>query len=131
MKKRFGIVAALALGFLALPAFADDEVWLCKFKGYTEDGQYYYIAVKPFDGDPSRWNELNSNDFGKALYAQLAPGKRFSGETACAMRGRELSENYWKKLLADEDSFSGPLNTTLAEWRDGHIVAMPWPKSKK
>jgi hypothetical protein len=35
------------------------------------------------------------------------------------------------KLLADDDMFSGPLNTTLAEWRDGHLVAVPWPKTKK
>jgi len=132
MKKCFGILAALGLAFAALPAFAQaDEVWLCKFKGYTEDGQYYYVVVKPFDGNLDQGREFNNGDFGKALFADLAPGKRFSGETACAMRGREMSNKWFEKLLAGDDMFSGPLNTTLAEWRDGHIAEMPWPKSKQ
>jgi hypothetical protein len=132
MKKCFRILAAIGLAFAALPAFAaGDEVWLCKFKGYTEDGQHYYIVVKPFDGDPKQYQQLNSQEFGKALYAELAPGKRYSSEIACAMRGRELSEKWWKDVLAGEDYFSGPANSTLSEWRDGKIVALPWPKAKK
>jgi hypothetical protein len=132
MKARFATLAAMALAFTALPAVAaDGEPWMCRYKGYTEDGQYYYIAVKPFDGEAGMSQQLNSSEFAKALFDELAPGKRFSGETACALRPRDVTEKWFEKLLAGDDFFSGRNNTTLAEWRDGRMVALPWPKAAK
>lgn len=132
MKKCFAILAAAGLACAALPAAAaDGEPWMCQYKGYTEAGEYYYIAVKPFDGDADQGQQLNSHDFAKALFDDLAPGKRFSGETACAQRPRDVTEQWFEKLLAGDDMFSSSYNTTLAEWRDGRIVELPWPKSAK
>ncbi len=132
MKNGFRGLAGTMLACAALPAFAaDGEPWMCRYKGYTEAGQYYYIAVKPFEGPASQYQELNSHEFAKALFADLAPGKRFSGETACAQRPREATEQWFKKLLAGDDMFSSTYNTTLAEWRDGRLVELAWPKSAK
>jgi ABC-type oligopeptide transport system substrate-binding subunit len=130
MKKRFSIVAALAVAFTALPSAASEgENWMCRYKGYSEDGNYYYIAVRPFEGDAQQSRDLNDHDFAKALFDDLAPGKRFSGELACAMRPRDVTTEWFDKMLAGDDMFSSSYNTTLAEWRDGRIVAMPWPDS--
>ncbi|RZA15075.1 MAG: hypothetical protein EOP93_17580 [Lysobacteraceae bacterium] len=74
---------------------------------------------------------MNSSEFGHALFAELAPGKRFSGETACAQRARDVSDTWFTKLLANDDSFSSPYNTTLAEWRDGRLSRLEWPKDAK
>lgn len=131
MNKVLGSLMAMGLVCAVLPAFASDgEPWMCSYKGYAEDGNYYYIAVKPFDanGDAAQGTQLNSHDFANALYADLAPGKRFSGEIACAQRPQEVTETWWKKMLAGDDMFSSSYNTTLAEWRDGRIVELPWPK---
>jgi len=130
MNKCLTILAATALAFAALPSAADEgEPWMCRYKGYTEDGQYYYIAVKPFDGGADQGQLLNSHDFADALFDDLAPGKRFSGEIACAQRPRDVTEQWFDKLLAGDDMFSSSYNTTLAEWRDGRLVELPWPKS--
>lgn len=132
MKTYSAILAAIGLACTALPsAAADGEPWMCRYKGYTEAGQYYYIAVKPFDGDASQSQQLNSHEFAKALFDDLAPGNRFSGETACAQRPRDVTEQWFAKLLAGDDMFSSSYNTTLAEWRDGRIVELPWPKPAK
>jgi hypothetical protein len=134
MKKFFAMLAAVGFASVSLQAFAaPGEPWVCRYKGYTPEGQYYYIVVKPFDGngDPRQDAELNSSDFAKSLFDQLAPGNRFSGERACAMRPKDVTDKWWAKLLADDDMFSGPYNTTLAEWRDGRLVKLPWPKPKK
>lgn len=132
MKAIFSFVAATAFAFTALPsAAADGDPWMCSYKGYTEDGQYHYIAVKPFDGDASQRQMLNSSDFAKALFNDLAPGTRPSGEIACAMRPREFTEQWFGKILAGKGVFHSHHNTTLAEWRDGRLVKMPWPRSAK
>ncbi len=132
MKTVWGMMVAAGLACTALPAAAaDDEPWMCRYKGYTQEGQYFYIVVKPFDGPATQGQQLNSHEFAKALFDELAPGKRFSGETACAQRPREVTGPWFQKLLAGDDMFSSSYNTTLAEWRDGRLVAMPWPKAKK
>lgn len=114
MKKCFAILAAIGLGCATLPsAAADSEPWMCCYKGYTEAGQYYYIVVHPFEGDADQSHQLNSSEFAQGLFDDLAPGKRFSGERACAQRPREVTEKWFKKLLAGDDMFSGPNNTTL------------------
>lgn len=132
MKKRFAILVAAGLAITALPAAAaDGENWMCSYKGYTEDGNYYYIAVRPFEGngDPRQSQQLNDHDFAKALFDDLAPGKRFSGELACALRPRDVTDKWFTKMLAGDDMFSSHYNTTLGEWRDGRIVKLAWPKS--
>ena len=132
MKKCFAILAAAALACAALPAVAaDGEILMCRYKGYSADGQYYYIVAKPFEGDVALLRQLNSTEFGRALFDDLAPGKRFAGETACASRPRDVTEKWFEKLLAGDDFFSGRNNTTLAEWNGGAMVALPWPKPAK
>lgn len=134
MKKVIRWVVVAGLASVSLQSFATSgEPWMCRYKGYTPEGQYYYIAIKPFDGngDPRQDSELNSSDFAKQLFDNLAPGNRFSGERACAMRPRDVTEKWWAKMLTGDDMFSSSYNTTLAEWRDGHVVKLPWPKSAK
>jgi len=112
----------------ALPSVASDgDRWMCSYKGYTEEGDYYYIVVKPFDGDASQHQRLNSHEFADALYADLAPGKRFSGERACARRPRETTGQWFAKVLSGKHMFSTRRNATLAEWQDGRLVELPWP----
>jgi len=132
MKRCFAMLAAVSLAFAALPAFAaDGELLMCRYKGYTAEGDYYYIAVKPFGGDEALARQLNNSEFAHAMFAGLAPGKRFSGETACAMRPADVTEKWYEKLLAGDDFFSGRNNTTLAEWNGAEMVALPWPKAAK
>lgn len=134
MKRLIVTLLTMGLAFMTSPSIAaDGEPWMCRYKGYTKEGNYYYIAVKPFDGNSNaqQWTELNNRNFAQALFDQLAPGKRFSGETACAKRPRDFTNGWFKKLLAGEDMFSSRYNTTLAEWRDGRLVELPWPESTK
>lgn len=134
MKKILSLVVAAGLASASLQSLAaPGEPWMCSYKGYTPEGQYHYIVIKPFDGsgDPRQDGELNSSDFAKPLFDSLAPGNRFSGERACAMRPRNVTEEWWTKMLAGDAVFNSPYNTTLAEWRDGRVVKLPWPKSAK
>lgn len=132
MKASVSAVALLVLtGFSQSAAAAGGEVWLCKFKGWTPKGMEHYVVVKPFDGTPEQGLEFNSPAFVQKVFSDLAPGNRPSGDTACAMRASDISETWYKKLLAGDDYFSGPSNSTLAEWRNGTLVKVPWPKAKK
>lgn len=88
-------------------------------------------GISTFDGDAARGQQLNSHDSAKALFDDLAPGKRFSGEAARAQHPRDVTEQWFKKLLAGDDMFSPPYSTTLSEWRDGRIVGLPSPKSAR
>lgn len=131
-KGLLGAIVIASLSSMALPAAAaDGDPWLCKYKGYDEAGMHYYIVVRPFDGPADRYSALNDNRFGHALFERLTPGKRFSGETACAQRPREMTEKWFQKIVAGDDMFSSRSNTTLAEWKDGNLVALPWPKDGK
>jgi len=134
MNKLVSWAVAVGLASICLQSFAaDGEPWMCRYKGYTADGQHYYIVIKPFDGngDPRQDSELNHSDFATQLFDSLAPGNRFSGERACAMRPRDVTEKWWSKMLAGDDMFSSSYNTTLAEWRDGRVAKLPWPKPAK
>lgn len=132
MKTCFAWVVAAALGFATLPSVAaEGEPWMCSYKGATESGDHHYIAVRPFEGPSSQHQMLNSGDFAKALFRDIAPDKRSVGGPACAQRPREFTEQWFDKILAGKGTLHSPYNTTLAEWRDGRLVRLPWPGSGK
>jgi len=122
MMKCFAILAATGLAFAALPAFAaDGELLMCRYKGYTADGQYYYIAVKPVAGDEALARQLNDSEFAHAMFANLAPGNRFSGETACAMRPAAATRPY-ALVVEDEPSLVELIRYNLV--KEGYEVAV-------